>query len=414
MTNSTFIGSNINIVKASNLRAILLNLLYKETFSRVQLAKEISLSATTITNLIDELMQQGVVKEDYSILPTTSERKVGRPRTALRLVPNARFAIGLYIGIGVYRVGVVNLVGEVCQSRRLSYDINLPPKQVLNDMADQIESVVEEYQIERNQIIGIGVGSTGLVDYHTGVNLFAPNLGWHDIPIQQWLNERIKLPVIVDNNVRAMALGENFFGMGREVSSLVFVYGRFGVGAGIVINNQIYRGVSLNAGEIGHTIIIPDSGEPCRCGKQGCLETLVSEGALLRQANIAIKNQPDSLLASYLMAAKEDPIECIFTAARDGDPVAGELVHNIALHLGLALANLVNILNPELIVFGGMFAQGEDLLLPVVQKTIREAAMSPMGDLVKIKATENGWKAGLIGAAGLALMAFFYQPAEEV
>jgi len=414
MNTPSFLGSNISLVKASNLRAVLFSLLYRGNISRIQLAQETSLSATTITNLIDELIKQGIVTEDPQESSRTSRREVGRPRTALRLIPDSRYAVGVHIGIGTYRVGVVNLCGEVHQNEIRTYDRHAPAEQVIGTIAEEVNQMIRSSQLETSRIIGVGVGAPGLTDYRTGVNIFAPNLGWRNLPLRDWFSARLNLPVVVDNNVRAMAVGENFFGMGRGVGSLAFVYGRVGIGAGIVIHNQLYRGASLNAGEIGHTVMIPDGGELCRCGRHGCLETLVSEEALIRQARSLAELNPNSLLASLLAQKTElNPIERIFLAAREGDLGAIDLINRAARYLGLALANLVNILNPELIVLGGMFAQGKDLLLPITQKTVREVAMAPLGETVMIRATEHGWRAGMIGAAALALVTFFYQNGEE-
>ena len=148
--------------------------------------------------------------------------------------------------------------------------------------------------------MGVGVGASGLVDPATGVNVVAPNLGWHDVPIREILARRLKMPVFVDNNVRAMALAEAMFGAGRGVSTLAFVYSRVGVGAGFVVAGDVYRGSRAGAGEIGHTTMIPAGGARCRCGNTGCLEMLVSEPEIVRQAQVLAARAPDSLLAREL------------------------------------------------------------------------------------------------------------------
>jgi glucokinase-like ROK family protein len=412
MTEQTYLGSNINLVKAHNLQAILLSLLHEGSLSRVQLARKTHLSTTTITNLIAELLEQGIVTEEE---PTDSSepRPVGRPRTGLRLVPNARFAVGVHIGIGLYRIAICNLYAEMLHNQIETFDLDTPAEAVLEQMSARIQELIHTSGIDPRRIIGVGVGASGLVNYQNGVNILAPNLGWREVPIRSYLQARLNLPVTVDNNVRAMALGEAYFGVGRGVDSLVFVYGRTGVGAGLVVSGQVFRGSSTGAGEIGHMIIVPENGAPCRCGNRGCLETLIAEPVILRQAQAIADQEPDRLLAQYLRQPGNDsPIERVFEAARRGDPSARQLLDQAAHYLGLALANLVNVLNPELILLGGMLAQGQDLILPTAERTMRSMAFAGMGEKVRLQITSFGWRAGVIGAASLALTRFFYQQAQ--
>lgn len=411
MTEKNLQGTNINLVKAHNLRAVLLTLLHEPSLSRVQLAKHTKLSNTTITNLVAELIEQGIVSEDgerLQVLPGT--RPVGRPRTGIRLEPAARFVVGVHIGIGVFRVAIVNLRAEILHNQTHSFDISLPALKVLDQIIFSVEDTIASSQVERSRILGVGVGASGLVDFNSGVNVLAPNLNWHAVPIKEYLHNALHLPVVVDNNVRAMALGETHFGAGKGVNSLVFVYGRIGVGAGLTFKGGVYRGSAMGAGEIGHTIMLLNGGEPCRCGNSGCLETLVSEVSILRQADYIAKSHPDGILARTVQERQDlDPIERVFTAARQGDEATHSMLTERAQYLGIALVNLVNLYNPELIILGGIFAQGEDLFLETALSTVRECSFGGMGNSVSVLATSAGWKAGVLGAAALALMSYFYQ-----
>lgn len=402
------------------MQAVLLSLLTAATsangfpLSRIQLAQKTNLSSTTITNLVAELIEQGIVSEDK--YPRDEElRSVGRPRTGLRLIPNARYVIGVHIGVGLYRVAMMNLQAEMLRSKFINFPIDTPPDKVLSDISRDILEVLDASGVERHLVLGVGVGASGLVDTLNGVNILAPNLGWHHVPIRELLQSQVGLRVVVENNVRAMALGEAYFGGGREAQSLAFVYGRIGVGAGFVVEHQIFRGSNTGAGEIGHMILAPENGELCRCGNRGCLETLVSEPVILRQARCAAESNPASILAALMSQASESAsIESVFQAARQGDPAAAKIMESAGCYLGIALANLVNIFNPELILLGGMFAQGQDLILPVARQTLRQAAFAGLGEKVRLETTRFGWRAGVSGAAALALLSFFYQPASFV
>jgi predicted NBD/HSP70 family sugar kinase len=392
-----------------NLRAILLALLRYGNLSRMRLAQMTGLSNTTITNLTAELLRQGVVIEDDEPrpLPAPRRRRAGRPQTGLRLVPGARCAVGVQFDVDQVNIALMDLHARALQTRSLPGALNRPPEALLNETAALIKEVIAASGVNPRRVLGVGVGASGLVDPQTGVNVFAPNLGWRDVPMRDWLSRALGLPVVVENNVRAMALAETLFGVGRDSGSLAFIYGRVGVGAGFVVSGQLYRGGDGGAGEIGHTTVIPYGGERCSCGNTGCLETLVSEPAILRAANRLAESDPT--LREALATPPGAPIERLFNAADAGDAVACGLLEERAGYLGLALANLVNTVNPELIVFGGIFAQGERYFLPVAERIVRERAFAGLGSRVTFRTTSFDGTAGVTGAAALALNQFFYQ-----
>ena len=356
-----------------------------------------------------ELIEQGIITEDKSDRGD-EQRPVGRPRTGLALVPDARYVVGVHIGVGLYRIAVMNLRAEIVCSKIVDFAINTPSENVLQAISEDIHELVKNCSVDRRLILGVGVGASGLVDYLEGVNILAPNLDWHHVRIRDTLEGHLGLPVVVENNVRAMALGEAYFGCGREAESVAFVYGRTGVGAGFVINHQLFRGSNTGAGEIGHMIMVPENGELCRCGNRGCLETQVSEAVLIRRAHEIAEAEPDGIMAHLLANPGErSPVECVFQAARQGDTLVLELLNEIGHFLGVALANMVNIFNPELIILGGLFAQAEDLILPVARETLNRLAFAGLGEKARLVTSSFGWRAGVTGAAALALLAFFYR-----
>jgi glucokinase-like ROK family protein len=411
MTKQVVKGSNINLVKLLNRRAVLQCLLYEPDLSRVQLAQRTNLSNTTITNLISELLQQGIVAEmERGEDENGKLRPVGRPRTSIHLEPDARYVVGVHVGVGMFRVAIANLLDKMLINRMTRFDINAPSGIVMEKMAAEIEATLAESGVERNRVLGIGIGASGLVEVATGINLLAPNLNWHDAPLKDYFQNQLHLPVFVDNNVRAMALGEAYFGLGRGVDSLAFVYGRMGVGAGLISRGQPFRGSVSGAGEIGHTVMLLEGGEPCRCGNSGCLETLVSESAIMRCADVISRRHPEGILAMVMRERQDQvPIERVFTAGRQGDEEVRQMFSERAYYLGVALAGLVNLFNPEMILLGGIFSSGEDFFLETVRRVTREMAFGRMGERVRIASTGFGWRAGVLGAAALALMHFFYQ-----
>lgn len=406
----SLMGTSSSSVKSHNRRAILLTLLRHEPVSRAHIAQLTQLSASTVTNLIAELIQQGIIVEKDTRLPD-HERGVGRPRIALHLVPGARFAVGIYIGIGKARVGLTDLFACPLRVVDFNFPVECPAEEVLAEVVQRVKTLI--HGLDQERIIGAGVGATGMIQWETGVNVFAPSLDWHNVSIRERLETALGLPVFVDNNVRGMALAETLFGAGKNVEVLAFVYARTGVGAGFTIGGQLYRG-GTGAGEIGHMAILADRGEPCHCGSTGCLETLVSEPAIVRMAQELAAYDRLSTLAKHLQRADAPVLECIFDAAREDDPAAQTLLAERARYMGIGLANLVNMISPEVIVLGGIFAQGKDLLFPMTEDTLRKRAFAKMGEHVRLLTPTFGEEAGVAGAAALALNAFFYEQSEGV
>jgi glucokinase-like ROK family protein len=417
-------GRSIGNVKAHNLRAVLLTLLQEGTVSRVGLARLTGLSTTTITNLITQLLEQGLVLEEGR--EANNHAGAGRPATLLQLIPSARCAVGVHMGVDTIRAGVSDLFGQLRNYFVIRHTAEMPVAEVLIEIARLVERAIADAGVSRSSVVGVGVGASGLVDVETGVNVLAPNLGWRAVPIRDVLADRLHLPVFVDNNVRAMALAEAMFGAGRQANTLAFVYGRVGVGAGFVVGGQVYRGSRAGAGEIGHTTMIPAGGAPCRCGNTGCLETLISEPEIVRQAQVLAARAPDSILAarlaqpspadadeaarrSALEPSQSEPIERIFEAARGGDRETLVMLNERGHYIGTALANLVNLVNPDMIILGGLFAAGSDLLLPTIEETMRRRSFAGLGDAVQLRVTTFGRRVGVVGAAALALDEFFYR-----
>lgn len=374
-----------------------------DILTRAELARVTGLSATTITNVVAELLRAGVVEE---LGPEVGAARdgAGRPRVALRLVPRARLTLGVHFGVGVVHVGLVDLRGGLVQVARLAHAAQEPAAQVLDRVSGAARALVAGSGAA-DRVLGVGVGASGLVDVRRGINRLAPRLGWRDVPIADLLAEQLGLPVWVDNNVRAMALAETLFGAGRGAASLAFVFVGRGLGAGLVMRGQLYHGSADGAGEVGHLTVSASHGLPCHCGNTGCLETLISRDALAEvAAQLGVQPRDGRACPSA-----EDLVQ----AARDGHPAAEAALREAGRHLGVGVAALVNVVNPELVVLGGLAADAADLLLPVVRDTVHTRAFPFLGSAVEIVPTALGPDIGVIGAGALA-MDRFYADAREV
>jgi predicted NBD/HSP70 family sugar kinase len=403
---SLLTGSTGSTIRAHNLRAVLFAFLRQESVSRAQLAQITGLSSTSITNLVRGLIRQGVLAEvkpprRKADRTAPQPRGVGRPQRALRLVPDARFAVGVHIDVDRVYLALTDLYGRPRLTDTLILPEGIAATDALQQISERAAQIINSSGVLPERILGLGMGASGLVEPETGINRIAPGLGWQDVPLVDSLSARLRLPVAVENNVRAMALAETFWGAGQNTSSLAFIYGRVGVGAGFTLDGQLYRGANGGAGEIGHLTIIPVGGETCRCGNSGCLETLISEGAISRAA------------AALDLPPGDGPlIERLLGAARSGHAGACDLLAERARYLGIGLATVVSTINPEVIVLGGFFARAWDVLEPVVRATLHERTFAGMGDCTRLEVTRFNEQAGVIGAAALALQAFFFEPRE--
>ena len=331
-------------------------MLDESNLSRATLAKQLGLSTATITNLVSELLAQGVVVETGTV-SNVNKKNIGRPQTSLSLEPTAKFALAIYIEVGQVQIAITNLFAKPIAIQSISHARHESSDIVLEKITEAAHDLLRSEQIQHQDIVGIGIGASGLVDIHSGENIVSPNLGWNNLQLREYFSKALHLPTNVDNNVRAMALGEAMFGGDNNSDVLAFIYGRVGVGAGFVIGKDVFRGAAGGAGEIGHTTMLIDNGKACTCGNYGCLETLVSESAIIESA---------STLDSSVTSLKET-----YQRARDGQAQFKTLIEKHARYLGVATANLVNILNPKTIVFGGIFGEGHDLWLPTIKEIIQ-------------------------------------------
>lgn len=412
MNSPKYLGQNVSGVKARNIKAILMNLLFREPVYRVDLARDISVSTTTVTKLIDELIEQGIVRVGEN--EEKGGRRVGRPKSALYLKKDACFAVSIHIGGRKYRIGIVNLRNEIIHSDLGSYEFSTPWKKLLDEIYQKLVMLLEESRVDRQKIIGIGIGVPGLVDFNTGVIGFSKNHGWRDVPVKKYFIEKFDLPIVVENNVRAMALGEALFGFGRGVDNLMFLYGSRGVGAGLVVDRDIYRGRGQGAGEIGHTYINHNNDFDNIADCCSTLEDLVSLTGILERSKIVAAEDPDSNFAHKIKNLGEDEMfKVVFQLAAEGNSHACALVKKTSQYLGLAIVNAINFINPELILFGGIYADQTDLILPTIRDMVDKLSFANIGKNVEIRATNFGQEAGLVGAGALALARFFYLPPDD-
>lgn len=275
------------------------------------------------------------------------------------------------------------------------------PAAVIGRMMDAIDHVLEESNLSKKDLLGIGLGIPGLMDIEKGISLFAGNLSWENIQVLQPFKDRFQVPVYMDNDVRVNALGEWYFGAGRGVKNMVLITLGTGVGAGIIIDGKMLRGPQSAAGEVGHMIIVED-GPACTCGSRGCLEVFASATGMMRRCKELMLENRDSLLWQMCEGDIDKVRTYMIDKAHDqGDKVGLQVMAETAYYLGIGLTNVVNIFNPELVVIGGGVSKAGERLLGPAREFVNKRAMVVQRQHYKLVAAQMLDEAGMLGACTL-------------
>jgi glucokinase len=249
------------------------------------------------------------------------------------------------------------------------------------------------------RVLGIGLGIPGLMDREAGISLHSPNLKWQSVPVKEPFRRECGLPVEMDNDVRVHAVGELLFGAGRGYRNFILITLGTGIGSGVVLDRQVFRGPTGMAGEFGHQTVIRD-GPRCGCGNYGCIEALASGPGIARRAREAVASyQGESPLRQMPPGALT--AAAVARAAREGDPLARRIYDEVGEDLGIVLANYFNLMGPEVAIIGGGVASAGEILFEPVRRTVLERVMIPIKPLVRIVPAELGEEAGAVGAAAM-------------
>jgi glucokinase len=306
--------------------------------------------------------------------------------------------------IGVDLGGTKMLVGVVDSDQHIRHEskessIGLSEKELVEDLGSELKEALEA----RPDALAAGLGIPATIDRRRGVAIQAVNLEISDVPLRDLMQERIGLPVFMDNDANVAALAEHLYGAGRGAQDVVMLTIGTGIGGGLIIDGEVYRGSTGAAAELGH-IVVDENGPPCQgnCPNHGCVETFASGTAIAREGKAAAEREPDSALGKALA---EGPImgRTVTELAAGRDPLATEVVAEAGRHLGVALASLANIFDPDVIVIGGGVSAAGDLLLDPARQELSARALPPM-NRTPVKLAELGPDAGMIGAAAMALI----------
>jgi predicted NBD/HSP70 family sugar kinase len=368
------------------------------TISRVELAERSGLTAPTITYVVRELMERGLVIEVGRGASTG-----GKPPTLLQLNPRGGYAVGVQFERNTCVIVIVDLVGQPVARTSFRSTAQMPPEQALPLVAGQVEALLGTARVERDRVLGVGLVTYGPQDWRAGVLLTPqPTADWFEYPVARRLSEILGLPVLLDNDAAAAAIGEYWLGAVDPHSTYGSIYMATGIGGGVVVAGEVYRGSSSNSVEIGHISIEVD-GDECSCGNRGCVENLAGPAAVVRRA-LAIADLSDRLGLDPAGGDVLAEFGRIATAAAGGDPAARALIERSARYLGAAAVTMAALFDVDLVVLAGpSFAAAGPIYQSVIQDEVQRCTFARGAHPVRVVPSVNGSDAAAIGGAVLVL-----------
>lgn len=374
-------GSQTSLHRA-NLERVVRAVRMAGSLTQAEIARTTGLSAATVSNIVRELKDGGTVE----VTPTSAG---GRRARSVSLSGDAGIVIGVDFGHTHLRVAVGNLAHQVLAEESEPLDVDASSEEGFDRAQALVKRLIAATGIGQDKVVGVGLGVPGPIDVSSGTLGSTSILpGWTGINPSEELAGRLGVPVYVDNDANLGALGELVWGGGRGVKDLAYIKVASGVGAGLVIDGQIYRGPGGTAGEIGH-ITLDESGPVCRCGNRGCLETFTAARYVLPL--LQPSHGPDLTM------------ERVVQLAREGDPGCRRVIGDVGRHIGSGVANLCNLLNPSRVVLGGDLAEAGELVLGPIRESVSRYAIPSAARQLSVAPGALGGRAEVLGALALVL-----------
>ena len=393
-----------------NLSVIMHHLREKAPISRAELAILTGLNKTTVSSLVRELIDRQFVRE-VGFEEPGSRQGAGRLAVLLTPDPAAGFIVSAELGVDFILVTTANFAPEIIWRYKEAISPDMGQQVILDRMLALLHQAINEGYKTCNTLLGVAVGVPGLVDQISGTLIFAPNLRWENVPLRAELNKFVQAPVIIDNEASMAALGEHYFGGAQSYNEMLYISATgVGLGGGIVHNGHIYSGASGFGAEFGHITMDPE-GELCNCGNRGCWETQVSQRALFRYLRRGIGQGRQSILVEMTQDnVGQLTVPMVVEAARAGDALALEALEVLGHHLGIGIASLINALNPQLVVFGGILSLAGEFILPVVAEEVQRRALRWNREATRIVLARHGLDACVMGGVARVFQAILAEP----
>jgi len=369
--------------------------------SRIALAKHTGLSPASIGGIVNRLLRKGLVVESGQ---TSSGQ--GRKPVSLVVRSDAAYLVGVDIGSYMLRVVVTDLLGRCIYKTETESRLAEGRRRVLHRTFQVIHQAIRASAVPKALIKGIGVAHSGVIDSENGVVLSYPRPGqmaeWKNVPLRDIFQEQFGLPATIEDSTRTKAVAEKHFGLGLNLNDFIYISVGIGIGAAIFIDGKLYRGPGGLAGEFGH-MTVNETGPLCSCGNSGCLESVASCAAIIQAVRGALEQGVDSKIHELAKGELDRiTIEMIAQAVRENDSLAFRVLDEAISHIGIALADVANLLNPRVVIFGGpLFQHASEFLLQPLQRVIKQRALEKTANEIELKVSRLGSEAAALGAAHL-------------
>lgn len=402
-----YAGHNSVSVRRHNRSVVLQAILRHGPTSRAYLAQLTGRTPATISSLVGELLDDGIVEETGR----SGRSSAGRPRITIDFAAGGAYAVGVHLGIEEIAVGVVSPRGMICYEETFRRPARRGPADTLGLVGASVERLLAAAAVPPARVVGVGIGITGLVDPVQGRVVQSVDMGWQDVLVAEPLRRELNLPVHVGNNVQAMALAESWFGVHKDVADLALLHVGTTVGVGLVLGGRLVGGAGWGAGQIGHgPLAHHDGAVRCSCGNIGCLETIVSHRAIREEARgLGITSPPPHTASA---ATPPDPVDLLIDRGLGGDATAVKILSRAGESLGLAVAQVVNLFNPPLVLLAGRLARAGESILGPLRRRAAGAALPLLVEQTTIKPASLGLEGRIVGPAALALVECFYTPGQ--
>jgi glucokinase-like ROK family protein len=394
-------SGSLRSLRELNSRRVFDVLREKGTASRAEIARATGLSRSTVSSIVSELLKGSLVAEGAEGTGVAHGEQGGRPPVLLSLKSSAGLALGVDFGHTHLRVAISDLSHEVLAETREELDVDQSAEEGLAGATKLVNQVLEDAGADRDRVLGVGMGLPGPINQAArtvGSTAILP--GWVGVDAAKELSRRLELPVQVENDANLGALAEFVWGSGQGHSELVYIKLSSGVGAGLLLGGRLYQGAGGTAGEIGHTVV-QEGGAICRCGNRGCLETVASARAI---AGMLSESRGEEISTRRLLEL-----------SANGDSAAARLIEEAGREIGIAVANLCNLINPDRVIVGGDLSGAGKLITEPILESIRRFAIRSAADQVTVVPGVLGERAELLGALALVLHGSdrFFSPLPE-
>lgn len=396
---------NRKLMRKLNTNLVLDQIRNADGISQVAIQHATSLSAGTVTRIVQDLTEKDFIRV---IGPVKSA--MGRRPIMIKLNQEARFTIGAGMLADRTQIAILDLAGNIKAQIEFPTRATAGPEAVLQKFSQHVEELITKTKIPRDRIIGVGIGFEGLVDKSAGQLILSVRLGWSDVPVQKLVGDQLGLKTWVDTEAAMIALGEFRYGAGVKKNHIIYMDIDAGIGAVELFKGSVRHGSHSMAGELGHAPFVRN-GKVCKCGKQGCLETVASGWAIVERArmirgegmNTSISDQVNSPIIA-------EAVEAVFDAARAGDVFAREILDEAIEYLGMAVATIIQYADPELVVLAGCVTDHSDgMLLMRIRNFVREHIIQQHRS-IEIETSVLGETAIMVGSGALVCEETFYLP----